>query len=568
MIEETRTVPNTREGKRRKRPASKAAAGFVLASLLASWTCSTAAPPKTAPPKSNVLLMPGFRVAPPPGEGWHGLAERSIRTASFSKKWGGYLRFITDEQRRADLSVTAITVPLSYWSTTGDELTTLLKGEYAMDLGFGVATAWETVEYAGRKVQCLRRAGALNETAGFRGVEAYDEEMGIWESNLYGLFFPPDLESSHRYFEIYVQITSIDSAVRFHKDPERGLFEALVRGLEIDGPFADIPGPAGALARAIVAGDSEAALKAIDEGAGINATLSDWTPLEAAAACDRRDLAGMLVRDERLTGAFSWGTALTPLLLALVAAQPDIAAVLLEKEARVDGEAKEGALAPLSMAAVLGSPGVVSRLIERGADIDVRAVGGRTPLMFACESGSHECAQALIEAGADLDLRAEDGGTALMTAVDWGRVEIMRLLLEHGAEINIQDNEGWSCLLVAIFQGDAGLVGELIAAGADVDANVFATGQTALLQALEGGKFDIARMLIASGANVNLHKDGQVTPLMLAVAKGQSDLVLLLIENGADVNAVSDDQRTALKIAESGGLSAIADLLIKAGAKR
>ena len=561
-------MPDKRQGRGRNSPAWIAAAGIALVSAVASSTCSTAAPPKTAPPKSDVLLMPGFRVAPPPGEGWQGLAERSIRTASFSKKWGGYLRFITDEQRRADLSVTAFMVPLSYWSTTGDELTTLLKGEYAMDLGFGVATAWETVEYAGRKVHCLRRAGALNESAGFRGVEAYDEEMGIWESNLYGLFFPPDLESSHRYFEIYVQITSIDSAVRFHKDPERGLFEALVRGLEIDGPFADIPGPAGALAMAIVAGDAEAALKAVDEGAGVNATLSDWTPLETAAHCDRRDLAGMLVRDERLTGAFSWGTALTPLLLALVAGQPDIAAVLLEKGARVDRGPNEDALAPLSMAAVLGYPGVVSRLIARGADVDVRAVGGRTPLMLACESGSLECVQALIEAGAGSDLQAEDGGTAVMTAVDWGRSEVMRLLLGSGADINIQDNEGWSCLLVAIFQGDAGLVEELIAAGADVDANVFATGQTALLQALEGDKFDIARMLIISGANVNLHKDGQVTPLMVAVAKNESGLVRLLIEKGADVNVRTDDQKTALTIAESGGLAAVAEMLIRAGARK
>ena len=155
-----------------------------------------------------------------------------------------------------------------------------------------------------------------------------------------------------------------------------------------------------------------------------------------------------------------------------------------------------------------------------------------------------------------------------MTAVDWGRIEIMRLLLENGADIKIQDNEGWSCLLVAIFQGDAGLVGELIAAGADVDANVFATGRTALLQALEGDKLDIAGMLISSGANVNLHKDGQMTPLMVAAAKGRSDLVLLLIEKGADVNARTDDRKTALTIAESGGLTAIAEMLIRAGARK
>ena len=561
-------MPNTRERARRKGPASIAAAEFVLASLLACWMCSTAAPPKTTPPAPKPFSPPGFRVPAPPGKGWHGSTEASIRTVTFWKKWGGLVRWLTDEMRRADIVVASHLVPLDQWPLAGEELTTFLKNEYAMAIGFGVSAAWTRGAVAEREFQYLRREVLIDATEEETDLDTLTEEPRFKENGLFGLHFPPDLERRHLYFEISVRTTHIDTILPLHEDPARPLFEALVRGLEITEPFADLPGPAGALARAILAGDSEAALKAIDEGADVNAALPDWTPLEIVAWCDRRDIAGMLVRDEGLAGVFNGGTALTPFLLALVAGRPEIAAALVERGVRLEGEAKEGAWAPLPMAAVLGYPGVVSRLIERGAGVDVRAMGGRTPLMLACESGSLECARALIEAGAGLDLEAGDGGTALLTAVDWGRREIMRLLLESGADINIQDAEGWSPLLVAIYQGDAGLVEELLAAGADVDANVYATGQTALLQALQGDKFEIARVLIDSGANVNLRKEGQWSPLMVAVSKDRSDLVVLMIGNGADVNTVSDDQQTALKIARDKGLTVLAELLVKAGAKR
>ena len=550
-------------------PASKAVPGLAVAfSILIALACSTSSPPNTTPPKPKVLQMPGFRVSMPPGEGWEGSAERHIRTVTFSKKWGGFGRWLVNDQRRAEISVTALLVPPDQWALAGDELRAFLRNEYAMDLGLGVASPWVPGEHAGLAYLYQTREGLIDGSPESTGLETFLDDPEYKESDLYCLLFPPDLEQAHRYFEASVRITSIEPSSPFQTKLERPLLEAIVRGLQVVGPFDDLPGPAGALARAVFAGDAEAALKAVDEGADVHAELPDWTPLEIAARCDRRDLADRLVREGGLAAIFGLDPPVTPFVLALVAGRPEIAVLLLEQGAPPRAGAAEAGPVPILWAAALGYHEVAGRLIARGAGVDVRAVGGRTPLMFACESGSLECAQALIEAGAGLDLQAEDGGTAVMTAVDWGRSEIMRLLLENGADINIQDNEGWSCLLVAIFQGDAGLVGELIAAGADVDANVFATGRTALLQALEGDKLDIAGMLISSGANVNLHKDGQMTPLMVAAAKGRSDLVLLLIEKGADVNARTDDRKTALTIAESGGLTAIAEMLIRAGARK
>ena len=556
-----------RERRRMCRPLLGAAAVSVLLAASAS-ACLTATSPRTAPPASKALSLPGFRVSPPPGRGWKGEADRPFRTASFSKKYGGLFRAVVDEQRRAEIFVKPLVVPPALWAAGGEELVSVLKTGYAESAGRGPALRWMPRPLGGRLVEYATREDFVDATSEDTGLDTFTEEPRFKENGLYGLFFPPDLETAHRYFEIYIRITEIDGILKLHEDERLPLLDAVVMGLEITGPFDDAAGPAGALARAVFAGDAEAALAAIAAGADPGAGPADWTPIEIAALGDRRDLADRLVRDGGLAEIFGADPPVTPFLLALVAGRPEIAALLLEKGAPAHSGAADAGPAPILWAAALGYPEVVARLIEKGADIDVRAAGGRTPLMFACESGSLECAQALVEAGAGLDLQAEDGGTAVMTAVDWGRSEIMRLLLECGADVNIQDDEGWSCLLVAIFQGDAGLIGELIAAGADVDANVFSTGQTALLQALQGDEFDIARTLLTAGANANLYRDGQMTPLMVAAAKGRSDLVLLLIEKGADVNARTDDRKTALTIAESGGQAAIVEVLIKAGARK
>jgi uncharacterized protein len=542
--------------------------GFITALLsAAAAACVTTAPPQATPPASKTLTLPGFRVSPPPGRGWKGETDRASRTATFSKKYGGLLRAMIDEQHRAEIFVTPFFVPPELWSTVGAELTSALKSDYIANAGLASASGWMPRPLPGRLVEYFVREDFIDATEKDTGLDTFSEEPQFKEKDLYGLSFPPDLETAHRYFEISVRITEIDGLLALHDDQRLTLLDAVVASLEILGPFEHLKGPTGALARAVMAGDTEAIQTAVDQGAGVFAELPDWTPVEVAALSDRRDIGGLLGRDGGVAAVLGDETALTPFLLALLAGRADIAALLLEKPVP-PGAAPAAGPPPLVLAAGLGATGVVAALLGRGADVNARGAGGRTPLMLASESGSLQCVEALINAGAGLDLQAEDGGTALMTAVDWGRRDVMRSLIGAGADVNIQDDEGWSCLLVAIFQGDAGLLGELIDDGADIDANVFATGQTALLQAIEGDKFEIADLLVAAGADVNRHRDGQPTPLMAAAAKGRAELVRLLIDKGADLNVRTDDRRTALSIAETGSQTAVADILRKAGAKK
>ncbi|RPA91792.1 ankyrin, partial [Choiromyces venosus 120613-1] len=60
--------------------------------------------------------------------------------------------------------------------------------------------------------------------------------------------------------------------------------------------------------------------------------------------------------------------------------------------------------------------------------------------------------------------------------------------------------------------------------------------KTALHYASRNGNASIAKMLLASGANVDAQSHYGWTPLHEAVAGGWTDIITLLLEAGADVN--------------------------------
>jgi ankyrin repeat protein len=62
---------------------------------------------------------------------------------------------------------------------------------------------------------------------------------------------------------------------------------------------------------------------------------------------------------------------------------------------------------------------------------------------------------------------------------------------------------------------------------------------------------DMARLLIAKGADVNARSKSGVTPLMVAATFNNAALAGLLIQSGADVDAKTARGQTALDIAKA-----------------
>ncbi|MEI0697330.1 ankyrin repeat domain-containing protein [Brachyspira intermedia] len=84
---------------------------------------------------------------------------------------------------------------------------------------------------------------------------------------------------------------------------------------------------------------------------------------------------------------------------------------------------------------------------------------------------------------------------------------------------------------------------------------------SALWYASKNGHIKIVRLLIDSGADINLKNIADVTVLILASMNNHLEIVKYLVENGADINVKDKKGRTALRYAVENGHSEVAEFL-------
>src|SRR5499427_3256638 len=100
-------------------------------------------------------------------------------------------------------------------------------------------------------------------------------------------------------------------------------------------------------------------------------------------------------------------------------------------------------------------------------------------------------------------------------------------------------------LLAAGRSGDQAGITRALAEGASPDART-RIGETVLLISLKNDRSELARQMIAAGADINLAAANGVTPLMAAAHAGNTELARLLLERGADVNATDRLTKNAM----------------------
>jgi ankyrin repeat protein len=143
---------------------------------------------------------------------------------------------------------------------------------------------------------------------------------------------------------------------------------------------------------------------------------------------------------------------------------------------------------------------------------------GQTLLIMAVENRNFNSVKKLLELGANPNLQDKfDGNSALMSAVDIkvegdtsyaADVRFLNILLQHGGNPN------------DVQKGDA----------VKGNHNHFSVLQKACLS----GITEYVKILLKSGANVNLNGGNGVNPLFGAVVSGNPDIVLLLLNSGAN----------------------------------
>jgi len=220
---------------------------------------------------------------------------------------------------------------------------------------------------------------------------------------------------------------------------------------------------------------------------------------------------------------------LTPLMLVM----PDVdkARVLVERGAQIDARSRQRRYSALLLAAQSPEGAAAVRfLVEKGATIDRQAgedapSGNVSPLFAASVGGSPEVLS-LLRAGQETMNRSSTLSfgatlTPLAAAVTFRRIDTVRALVALGADVR---------------NGDG-------------------LNRPVLSMAMLGNHIEIARLLLAAGADVNRVGDFPVagtTALHLAsyIDHGDTQMIDLLLQAGARVDARDANGHTALDVAE------------------
>ncbi len=119
-----------------------------------------------------------------------------------------------------------------------------------------------------------------------------------------------------------------------------------------------------------------------------------------------------------------------------------------------------------------------------------------------------------------------------------GDLGAVRALLERGVDVNEAQGDGMTALHWAAKRGDAEMARLLVAAGANVAGGTRIGRYTPLHLASRAGSAGVVAALLAAGADAGAKTTNSgATPLHLAAESGSSEAMRLLVDAGADPNA-------------------------------
>nr|XP_008108094.1 PREDICTED: protein phosphatase 1 regulatory subunit 12B isoform X6 [Anolis carolinensis] len=204
-----------------------------------------------------------------------------------------------------------------------------------------------------------------------------------------------------------------------------------------------------------------------------------------------------------------------------------------------------------------GDTDEVKRLLARGARLNTANVDGLTALHQACIDENLDMVKFLVEYGANINQQDNEGWTPLHAVASCGYLNIAEYLISHGANVAAVNSEGEvpSDLAEEAAMKDL-LLEQVKKQGIDLDQARKAEEQQMLQDArqwLNRGKIEDRRQPRTGAA-----------ALHVAAAKGYYEVMRLLIQAGFDVNVQDNDGWTPLHAAAHWGVKEACSILAEA----
>jgi ankyrin repeat protein len=310
-----------------------------------------------------------------------------------------------------------------------------------------------------------------------------------------------------------------------------------------------------ALHRAAYRGNFKLAKFLLDNGANINSkTIDGYTPFDMAVSENHIEIVKLFIANG-LTSKMIQQSKVSPLDVAERKNYIELVKEILKiKGMYIDKRGQNGT--PLFWAAKKGHLEIVELLLSKGVSIN-KSSFGITPLEIAARGGHSDIVKLLQKKSAtSLFLNAAEGGilwlikdlvaenkveindinnyksTALHKAAYSNQIEVVKFLVLHGAFLNPQDKGGATPLYWAISNGNSEVANFLLKKGAKIlnpSKMIFASAS--------GGFTSLTKKLLSMGVDVNVvdSKTGK-TPIFEAVQGDHIDTVRLLLASGANIN--------------------------------
>ncbi len=207
---------------------------------------------------------------------------------------------------------------------------------------------------------------------------------------------------------------------------------------------------------------------------------------------------------------------------------------------------------------------LTQHLLSKGADPNLINSEELTPLAIARKNENNEISDIIKDFQYHDWLKQEDKFTeeAFEYAIDCDNPKIVVDFIKNGRDVEeVCISKGIAPLIHAIFTDSYNVIKILLENNAN--PNVSFDTRPAITISAMFNQYEVTKMLIEKGADINAVDGPLTSALMFASEEGNIDLVKLLIENGADSDLVDQKNETAKDKAIKNNYSKIVELLSK-----